>query len=210
MSESKVEKHVQECGPFTFISYIISLGNNCILTHEEDDYQWGLSNPNTQTHIFVNNGTFPGDRFIHMSWKRKDMDYSIYYNSENIFDPTVQYSVERFDNFYHINFDLKTKVYAWHKLLNCSYDCIDSNYVRYYLIFSDKMEIKLTFAKGKFTDKLITERNERIQILVKGLKFNGWRKAAKEYIRLYREKRRKRILNYILIMDLCKIVDNFL
>jgi hypothetical protein len=72
------------------------------------------------------------------------------------------------------------------------------------------MEIKLTFAEGKFTDKLITEREKRIQLLVRELKFNGWRKAAKEYIRLYREKRRKRILDYIPIMDLCKIVDNFL
>lgn len=210
MSKSKVEKYVQECGPFTYISYIISLGDNRILVHEEDDNQWDLSNPNTQKHISVNNGTFPGDRFIHMSWKGKNMDYSIYYNYENLFDPKIQYSIERYDNFYHINFDLKTKVHAWDKLLTCSYDCIDSNYVRYYLIFSDKMEIKLTFAEEKITDELIIERNERIQILVKELKFNGWRKAAKEYIRLYREKRRKRILNYIPIMDLCKIVDNFL
>lgn len=64
----------------------------------------------------------------------------------------------------------------------------------------------------RIDDIRVTKRETRVQILVHELRFNAWKKAIRNFVNWYREKRRKILLTETtkyLIPELCTMVEKY-
>lgn len=195
------KKEFIECGPiYSYVYNVLSLGDNRTLEHIEDYTQLHLENIKTRNYIHFNNGFFTDiEKFIRMNWAKNGIHYYLCYNSESFLETERNFFISKSNKFLCIQFNLKTQQYVC-TIYSCERN--ENNY-NHYIKFSDKIEITRT------RDSTVFNREERIKYLVTELRFNAWKKAARKYLSLYRERRRKMLLQYLPILDLCKIIENF-
>lgn len=194
------KREVIDCGPiYSYVCNSLSLGDNRTLEHIEDYTQLHLENVNTKCYIHFNNGFFTDtERFIRLEWKSNKLNYYLCYNSESLFATERKFSIEKSNKFLGIQFNLKTRQ---HICTIYSYKRADNGIYNLCIKISDKIEIS--------HGHTVFNREERIKCLVTELRYNAWTKAARQYLSLYREKRRKIIDMYIL-PDLTKIVEKYI
>lgn len=180
-----------------YISTEISLKNGYFLLYQNSDTDWWtLYSKKSGRYINFNNGVRPDNPAIsinaniELSWTNGRRGFEIYH--DNIRRTTY---IEKFDNFCSI---IKT----FGDLPQIRYRTNDNKTI----IFGEER----FSVEGRFDFE--ADKEERIAIIVKELKFSEWKKVIRKRVLLYKEKRRKMVekqLNKYLVADLIGIVEKY-
>lgn len=173
---------------FSYTCMKIALGDNRFLEKNSDENWWTLCGKNSRRYIDFNTTLF--EKRVELNWTNGKRGFEIYH--DNIRRTTY---IEKFDNFCSI---LKT----FGDLPQIRYRTNDNKTI---IFGEERFSVEGRFDFG-------VDKEERIAIMAKELKFSEWKKVIRKRVLLYKEKRRKIVekqLNKYLVADLIGIVEKY-